>query len=93
MRFAESILRFGRSNYHFLALENGHFRQRCPLVVQVSATQGGGIGDVVALHCIQAKSFRCLCHEIGLATRGCFSLACGSFICIKADDPPNAKML
>ena len=29
-RFLESVLRFGRSKCHFLALENGHFCQKCP---------------------------------------------------------------
>ena len=29
MRFLDSVLRSGRSKCHFLALENGHFWQKC----------------------------------------------------------------
>ena len=29
-RFLESALRFGHLKYHFLALENRHFWQKCP---------------------------------------------------------------
>ena len=28
--FLESVLSFGRPKCHFLVLENGHFRQKCP---------------------------------------------------------------